>query len=76
MDETPSQFNMAPSNIIDQKCKKSIIIKLNNQEKLSISALLYILVDETKLLTYLSFQGKNDYPILSKELNLSECVKK
>ena len=74
MDEIQFQFNKAPLNIIDQKSKKSIIIKTYNQEKLIISALLCILADGTNLPPYLIFKGKNASPILSKELNPSEYV--
>ena len=72
IDEISFQFNMAPSNIIDQKGKKSIIIKTQHQEKLRVSALLCILTDGTKIAPYLVFKGKNDFTKISK---ISEYMK-
>lgn len=75
MDETPFQFNMLPSNIIDVKGKNSVTIKTSNQEKLRDSTLSCILSAGTKLALYLIFKGKNNSHMLTRELNKNEYVK-
>lgn len=73
MDETPLSFNIIPTKTITKKGTKSIIIKTLEQEKLRVSVLLTITIEDGRLPPYIIFKGKRHGKIeidLEKDINV------
>ena len=74
MDETPLFMNITNTKTIVKICSKEVDIKTHRQEKISVTAILWIIADGTKLPPMLVFKGKSDSRV-ERSLNKNWLVK-
>ena len=74
-DQTPLYLNMVPNKIISQKGEKNVAVRTQNQDKIRITCLLSICVDEDKLAPYIIFKGKNSNNKYFKKLKKNIYIK-